>query len=88
MSPSSKVQTRLKPSLFSRQKQLLSLQVLKGISLVRTYAHLRVIYGIKIGIYLGISQVYVVDIPVPPGQQQPTATSAMSTPTCSSSDLS
>ena len=55
MSRRSKVRTRLKASLFSRQKQLLSFKVLKGISLVGTYAHPRDIHGSKIGIYLGIS---------------------------------
>ena len=65
MSRRSKVRTRLKASLFSTQKQLLSLKVIKGISLVGRYAHPRDIHGSKIGIYLGISQVYVMDIPVP-----------------------
>ena len=52
MCPSSKVQTRLKPSLFSRQKQLLSLQVLKGISLVRTYALSGLSMGSKSGFHI------------------------------------
>ena len=55
MSRRCKVRTRLKASLFSRQKQLLSFKVLKGISLVGTNAHPRDIHGSKIGIYLGIS---------------------------------
>ena len=67
MSRRSNGRTRLKASLFSRQKQVLSFKVLKGISLVGTCAHPRDIHGSKIGIYLGISQVYVMDIPVPPG---------------------
>ena len=69
MSRRSNGRTRLKASLFSRQKQVLSFKVLKGISLVGTCAHPRDIHGSKIGIYLGISQVYVMDIPVPPGNQ-------------------
>ena len=55
MSRRSKVRTRLKASLFSRQKQLLSFKVLKGISLVGTYAHPRDILGDIPGICHGYS---------------------------------